>query len=364
VASLPTPNLHAHDCVPWGITGGPDRNVWFTLYCGSGSSPPKTIGAIGRITATGAVTLFPLPDSPGIVPINITSGPDGALWFTEEDYSALNRAVPGGAIGRITVSGSLSEYHGSTIFLTGGAAAGLPSITAGPDGNLWFTEATGIGRITPTGQAIAFTFPSNSPFTPCGGVSLTKIVAGPDHHLWFSASNAFSNLNDGPVRPYVGKITLAGAVTAVPLPPIPSGASSCGPTSIATGPDGNLWAVEETGKGQIERITPTGSVTAFDIGACPEDITAGADGNLWSIALGAQGARVERITPKGEATAFAIPNLPNLDFSSTPTDLLTPTIARGPDGNIWFPYTLITATSSQQGIARVTPKGQMTAFAF
>jgi hypothetical protein len=65
----------------------------------------------------------------------ITAGPDGNLWFTE---SRANK------IGRITPSGTIDEFPVPT-------AKSLPfGITAGPDGNLWFTEskANKIGRIT------------------------------------------------------------------------------------------------------------------------------------------------------------------------------------------------------------------------
>ena len=82
----------------------------------------------------GTITEFPLP-TPGSQPGVITAGPDGNLWFTEVD---------GNKIGRITPGGRISEFP----LPTPGSRPG--AITAGPDGNLWFTEwATNkIGRIT------------------------------------------------------------------------------------------------------------------------------------------------------------------------------------------------------------------------
>ena len=68
------------------------------------------------------------------VPQGITTGSDGALWFTE---------FYDNAIGRITTSGTI------TLTPTPTANSGPTDITAGPDGNMWFTEAIGnIGRIT------------------------------------------------------------------------------------------------------------------------------------------------------------------------------------------------------------------------
>ena len=68
-------------------------------------------------------------------PFGITAGPDGNLWFTE--YS-------GNRIGRITPSGTVTEFSSGIT-----ASSGLSGITAGPDGNLWFTENNGnrIGRL-------------------------------------------------------------------------------------------------------------------------------------------------------------------------------------------------------------------------
>jgi streptogramin lyase len=67
--------------------------------------------------------------------VGITAGPDGNLWFTE---------YGGNKIGRITTAGSITEFAIPT------ANSGPTGITAGHDGNLWFTESNGnkIGRIT------------------------------------------------------------------------------------------------------------------------------------------------------------------------------------------------------------------------
>ncbi len=101
---------------PLFITTGPDGNLWFTEFGAN---------RIGRINpTTGAITEFPLP-TPDAQPISITTGPDGNLWFTERHANS---------IGRITPSGAVKEYPVPTPF------AGLYGITAGPDGNLWFTE--------------------------------------------------------------------------------------------------------------------------------------------------------------------------------------------------------------------------------
>jgi virginiamycin B lyase len=71
-------------------------------------------------------------------PYGITAGPDGNLWFTDEG----NLSAGSGKIGRITTSGAITEF---------GSLSNPTQITPGPDGNLWFTETGNgkIGRIVP-----------------------------------------------------------------------------------------------------------------------------------------------------------------------------------------------------------------------
>jgi virginiamycin B lyase len=87
------------------------------------------------MTTSGCINEFRVP-TPSSLPVDITAGPDGALWFAEEF---------GNKIGRMTTSGTISEYRVPT-------PHALPfGITAGPDGALWFTEEPGnkVGRILP-----------------------------------------------------------------------------------------------------------------------------------------------------------------------------------------------------------------------
>ena len=75
-------------------------------------------------TAPAAITEFTLPNA-NSWPAGITVGPDGALWFTEEN---------GHRIGRITTDGAITEYQIPTV------PSAPAEITATKDGNLWFTE--------------------------------------------------------------------------------------------------------------------------------------------------------------------------------------------------------------------------------
>jgi hypothetical protein len=84
-------------------------------------------------------TEFPVP-TPTSYPAGITAGPDGNLWFTEGG---------GNQIGQITPDGRVTEFPVPT-------PSSFPyGIMAGPDGNLWFTEfgANQVGRFVNDGLA-------------------------------------------------------------------------------------------------------------------------------------------------------------------------------------------------------------------
>jgi virginiamycin B lyase len=114
------------------ITAGPDGALWFT---------EQNANKIGRLTTSGAFTEYAVPTA-GSFPNGITAGPDGALWFTE---AVANK------IGGVTTSGAFTEYAVPT------PGAFPLEITAGPDRALWFTENTGdrIGRIAPVPTSTA-----------------------------------------------------------------------------------------------------------------------------------------------------------------------------------------------------------------
>ena len=105
---------------------------------------------------------------PNSAPTDISAGSDGNLWFTEAFGNRIGRITPSGAITRF--------YTGIT------PDSGPVGITAGADGNLWFTEGLGnrIGRITPSGVVTEF----SAGITPNSGP--LRIAAGADGNLWFT----------------------------------------------------------------------------------------------------------------------------------------------------------------------------------
>ncbi len=161
---------------------GQDGSLWFTETI----IGPKTLngpgpgGQIGRITPAGMISTYHLPA--GTLAVSITSGPDRNIWFAEEVMNT--NGPPSNKIGRITPSGTISEFALPTGNTSG--IMGVPiDITAGPDGYLWFSDAANnaIGRITTTGSINEFALaaPQSAP---------EYITSGPDHTLWFSELNS------------------------------------------------------------------------------------------------------------------------------------------------------------------------------
>jgi streptogramin lyase len=298
---------------PVDITSGPDGNLWFTQVVSVIDTSSSTF--VGRITTDGRVTEFPIPEQGFAFPsqsLRITSGPDGNLWFT------------GNNIGRITPTGVVTQF---TLPPQNNGTIEIPfAITAGPDGNIWFTEipvgftspepAGRIGRITPTGQITEFTLPS-------AGSEPRGITPGPDGNLWFTENGPAGGRN-------IGRITPGGVVTEFALPD-----QNSTPEAITHGPDGNLWftgaGLVTTGPGVptgtfIGRITLSGDITEFPIpdNAFAPAITSGSDGNLYFTEQYLN--KIGRITPDGTISEFTIPT-----SSALPVG-----ITAGPDGNVWF----------------------------
>jgi virginiamycin B lyase len=277
---IPTPNS-----IPLVITAGPDGAMWFAEEIGN---------KIGRITASGAITEFNLP-TPSAYPEGITSGPDGALWFTE---------TQGNKIGRITATGVITEYPLPTPFSQPGA------ITTGPDGALWFTEGGKVGRITTSGIITEFALSSN--------LSRSQAIsAGPDGALWFTESGVNK----------IGRITTAGVITEYSV----SFQIDSGLSNITAGPDGALWF--GTAIGAIGRITTTGVVTQYLLPTqtntnSAHSFTAWKDGALWFTESGGggTGSKIGRVTTEGVITEYTHPNDSALPYS----------IAVGFDGSLWF----------------------------
>jgi streptogramin lyase len=276
------------------ITTGPDGNLWFT----AGS-------AIGKLNpANGAITEFTL----STLAYSITAGPDGNLWFTEPGANDVANINPN--------NGAITTFAVPTSRCYPGA------ITAGPDGNVWFTEkfAAKIAKIDPaSGHITEYALSSDAQ----GG-----ITAGSDGNVWFTQGIALAKID-----PSTGQIT-----------EFPISTAGTGPDQITGGSDGNLWFTD-VGLNEIGRISPlTGEINEFPVPARQSNplqwslqgITAGPDGNVCFLEEDNEfkdethivyNAYVDEITPAGVIGAqFRLPPPLQGNFGLT----------TGPDRNIWI----------------------------
>jgi streptogramin lyase len=301
------------------VTGGVWRRLLMSLAVALGA-----LAAIPIAAQATAITEFPANGGLGAghLPLGLSAGPDGNLWFTDGNTAH--------AIGRITPSGAIQE------FTTGLSSKGDPTeITQGPDGNMWFT-ATGhppnaIGMVTPAGAIKEFPPPGTHP-----NMAPSEITVGPDGNLWFLDA----------ATPAIGRITPAGLLTefTTGLPPMAM------PETLTAGADGNMWFTDKQA-GAIGRVTPDGTIKEFStnkVGSMPTESTLGADGNVWFSDPGGVPA-VGRVTPDGTVTEF----MQGLNANADPDPMTL-----GPDGNVWF----IDQNAGDRAVGRITPSGVITEF--
>lgn len=217
----------------------------------------------------------------GRSPNSITAGPDGAVWFT---------TYGGGEVGRITVAGALTLFN---VPRPPGESSdrvrGPEGITAGPDGALWYVEDFGnrVGRVATDGTFTTYDVPGARP---------ADITVGPDGALWFTAAGAYA----------IGRMTTGGAVSFFPLP-APGGSPKQKLGGIVAGGDGRLWFAEVQNEA-IGAIAADGTVKEYDLPAgsgTPYHLTRGPDGAVWFSLYGAD--RVGRISPSGKMTFYVLP---------------------------------------------------------
>jgi virginiamycin B lyase len=261
----------------------------------------------------GIITEFPNPTASG-APAVITAGPDGNVWYTENGA---------GKIARITPAGTITEFPNP------GPSTSPIGIVTGPDGNLWVAESQNstIGKMTTSGSITQYPTPTQS-------ASPFFITRGPGGNLWFTEAAANN----------VATITTSGTITEYPVP-----TQHSTPFGITEGPDKNLWFTENA-QPQIGVVTTSGAVTEYPIpSATPTSsfgITSGADGALWFSEV--QNNAIGRSTTLG--TVF--PSYPLPEATSDPA---FPTL--GPDGAVWF------TELAGNRIGRITTSGAISEYA-
>ncbi len=213
----------------------------------------------------------------------------------------------------------------------GSPPAEVAGVATGSDGNVWATEGlrNAIARITPDGVITEYPLPS----LPGNALAGYVDIIGPGGDIWFPAFG------------YVGRITTAGSFSMYQLP-----AAAEALQGIAVGSDGNVW-VTDSGRSSIHRVTPTGTVTEFQVpkggGIQVWGITRGPDRRLWFVTtnFGPSAAIFGNITTSGKFTIYTPAT--NMDLRA---------IVTGPDGNLYA------SDFAGNGIVRITTSGVTTEY--
>ncbi len=235
---------------------------------------------------------------------SITTGPDGKIWFTNAN-----------SIGKMNTSGVIKAQY-----TVNPNNSGVDSIAAGPDGNIWFgygngSPNPGIAKLSTSGSTII-----RYPAASSGVASTGYIINGPGGELWFTGT-------DGSGNPIIGSITTSGTIAVYT---VPSGVNLNG--QITQGSDGNIWFAgsDTSGNGLVGKMTPSGSFTTYSLpSAYPytgDGIATGSDGNVWIIASDSSGAQyVANVTTSGSFTDYALPSACAGALS----------ISAGPESDVW-----------------------------
>ena len=190
-------------------------------------------------------------------PMAIAAAADGTVWFTIDQRDAIGR-VRGGRIELLPTPGRNYEPLG---------------LAVAADGSAWYTDikAGAVMRITPSGEVAQFALDSAI-------VRLGRVAIGPDGSVWFADATGagITQLKDGTFTRH--EIGSAGG----------------GPYGVAVTSDGIVWATLQAGS-KLVRIEPSGAMATIDVsppGAGPTDVAVGTDGSVWFLQF--RGNRIGR----------------------------------------------------------------------
>jgi streptogramin lyase len=290
---------------PADITNGPDGNLWFTEQ--------GLLPGIGRITPTGAITEYStgLLNVPGDI---VGDSADGGVWFTQKGITE--------AIGRIDPS------TGDIVTYPAPSGAGLQGLDVDKDGNLWFGEADKgeLGRMATDGTVTEF----NAGLS--GDEHLKDVAVGPDGWVYYTVEH------DGGMSK--GRSSVLHSVSRVN----PADGDVChfsegltgAPNKIVSASDGKLYFTVSDNPAAIGRIKTDGTIKEFSSGltsdSAPSAIAEGSDQDLWFTASASPG-RIGRMENPSHAFTELVGGTAGLGLLA---DAAPAGITRGPDGNMWF----------------------------
>jgi streptogramin lyase len=252
---------------PAYLTAGLDTR----LYMGGCVMTSSTCanGYIVAATGAGALTAYATPGGQGPgTSGKLVLGNDGNVWFPD-----------GSKIAKMTPGGVFTEYPApATLF---------GDVVAASNGKIWFDLQTGstnfaVGFVDPANGKVT-TFPVSSAFC----TTLSGLVEGPDHRIYVDCINQFPRLF---LTYYLVGFASDGSQTAFPDVP--------GAGAMTRGPDGAVWFETAAAPDSppdthlLARFDPLSSTIGtyqapFAGGLGPvNSIAAGPDGNVWALEQG------------------------------------------------------------------------------
>jgi virginiamycin B lyase len=278
------------------ITVGPDGDLWITQ---------QLQNRVVRLSLDGQFAFF--PTGAGSLPHGIEFDAEGRLWVTFQGYNEIAQMdLKGNIVATHTIPYTNSNPHGLTI---------------ASDGNVWFTGREGnvVGYYDPSTsgfKVFPLPNPNPNPNPELNGNFPIYISEAPDGSMYFT-DLLTSN---------VGRITPSGDLTFYSLPSKYGPPNNARPIAVEVRPDGVAVVTEESGHAYAT-ITPDGTVTEYPLtpgNAEGAAFTYDTAGTLW-IQYNTPDA-IGEVQPDGSVTPFPIPTL----------DAVQHRITVGPDGSLWF----------------------------
>jgi virginiamycin B lyase len=258
------------------------------------------------MTTSGTVTDYNIRSLSGdgnLILNSLTAGPDGNLWFS-------------GYSGNFIYAGSFNISTGAATLHPAGVLGYSPPgpIVAGSDGNLWYYAENGnnsdyvLLRVDPSSGVTTSTFTSDSYSIYSG------LTAGPDGGLWTT---------DVYYKTLISFTVPGGTLSKTYN--LPASVTSVG--DLTSGPDGNLWFIDG---GKYDKVTTSGSFTGYTppSGVSVGQLVAGFDDAVWFIDNSST-KKIGRIASSGDISEYTVPD-------STIGSLTS--LVLGPDNAMWFSY--------------------------